>query len=376
MTEQRPPIAPDRQTGLPRPPQAPRIYAGTAVTVRPLGRPRHALPAQEVWGPPLEWVTTSRREFCRDVAIALLLAGVVAALIWWGRGLTIGDHPVALAGTVGALTVLCWMWLGTREWLLAGARWVQHGKSWVSLYELTDVTADGVTGISLVDAAGRCIHRLDLTLAQRNQRLWDLVYNGIVAGIRAGTVVPDDTTALFLDLTPSPMPAAGGGDVGSDPVAEPPPRPINPTPWWIGALLTTLAAGFFGVVAVSAFVAPDPDLPTRMGVFFGALALILAMGAAGAWAVLRRSRTDPTALTTSLGPERWWSTPAFVVLCLLLTVAGVAVLDSALPVGVVMTVGGVVAPAWKLLESYRDRREGDPAGRGAHDAGPESWSPQ
>lgn len=374
MTAWPQPTAPDRQTGLPRPPRAPRVYEGTAATVRPLGKPRYALPPQELWGPPLEWVTTSQRQFWRDLAIAVSLAGVVAALIWWGSGLSVREHPVTLAITVGALATLCWWLIGSREWLLAGARWLQQGKSWVSLYELSDVTVNG-GDISFTDSAGRSVHRLDLALAQRNQRLWDLVYNGIAASVHTGILVPDRTAALLLVL-PTPTAPTAGDEVGSAALAEPVAHPINPMPWRIGAGLGALAAGIFGVIAVSAFVAPNPELPTRMGFFFAALAVILAMMAAGAWRVLRLRRSDPTVLAGPLSPERWWSTPVLVVNGLLIAVAGVAVLDSAPPIGVIMTFCGVVAPVWQVLLSRRSRRDSSLPGSHAYGAGTETSPPQ
>ncbi|MCV7315709.1 hypothetical protein H7J77_09155 [Mycolicibacillus parakoreensis] len=323
-------------------------------------------------------MTTPRRQFWCDLAIALsLAAGVVAALIWWGGGLSVREHPVALVVTVGTLATLCWRLIGSREWLLAGAQWLQQGKSWVSLYELSDVTVNG-SDISFADSAGRSVHSLDLTLAQRNQRLWDLVYNGIAASMRTGALVLDETAALLLVLPPPTAPTAptAGDEVASAALAEPAPHPVNPIPWRIGAGLSALAAGFFGVIAVGTFAAPEPELPTRMGFFFAALALILAMMAAGAGRVLRLCRTDPTVVAGLLGPERWWSTPAFVVNGLLIAVAGVAVLDSAPPIGAVMTFGGVVAPVWQVLLSRRSRGESGLPGRHAHEAGTEASPPQ
>ncbi|MGH3327464.1 MAG: hypothetical protein ACRDPT_06680 [Streptomycetales bacterium] len=82
------------------------------------------------------------------------------------------------------------VWAASGQVITAGADWVYLKKGrtvqWVRLYELTEVKVkiNGVTyHLALKDSAGR---NFDVRLAelQTRQKLWDLVYAGIVHSVR------------------------------------------------------------------------------------------------------------------------------------------------------------------------------------------------
>jgi hypothetical protein len=136
-----------------------------------------------------------------------LLAGVALAVI----GATV---PTANSGGVAWVTTWYWwvffalcalvgygVFIGT--WIACGATWLQNGKRWVSIYELTEVRikASGTNHmLRLTDSAGRTIGSLKLIAVQRNPKLWDLVYNGIQHSVATGKATPPSGTRKILRL--------------------------------------------------------------------------------------------------------------------------------------------------------------------------------
>lgn len=88
-------------------------------------------------------------------------------------------------------------------WLAAGATWLQNGRYWVDVYQLTEVKI-GAAGVNQVlrlkDSAGREIRSLKLRDVQRNQALWDLAYNGIRHSVATGGASPSQGTRRILQL--------------------------------------------------------------------------------------------------------------------------------------------------------------------------------
>lgn len=150
-------------------------------------------------GPVLEW----RQETLRSSIIAGVILVLIGACIptfnstgfaWltqWGWWLYL-----ALCFVVGFA-----VFRGT--WTAAGATWLQNGKAWVATYELTriEVKASGTNQmLRLTDSAGRSIGSLKLMAVQRNQALWDLVYNGILHSVTTGKANPSPGSRKILKL--------------------------------------------------------------------------------------------------------------------------------------------------------------------------------
>lgn len=191
------PSCPDTRTGQPRPPRAHRKFHGRQTT--PTDRhPRKAPPPPEQQGPRLEWYQEGPR--------GALTSGLLGAVI------------VAVAGTLisGPEWVTQWyMWLLPiitgflvfitlrKDWVAAGARWLQHKNTWVDTYDLVDVTigANGMNQVlKLTDSQGRRIQTLPLRDVQENADLWDLVYNGILHSTVNGKANPPRGTRVILKL--------------------------------------------------------------------------------------------------------------------------------------------------------------------------------
>ncbi len=97
-----------------------------------------------------------------------LITGLAWVQYWWNYAI--------FAGIVGGL-----YWSSHRDYLAAGAEWLQSRRNWVRTYELTKVkylSTPGGFHVRLTDAHDRTvacsIHEL-----HGNPALWDLVYNGI-----------------------------------------------------------------------------------------------------------------------------------------------------------------------------------------------------
>ncbi|MDG3009190.1 hypothetical protein G4X40_03415 [Rhodococcus sp. D2-41] len=200
IPEQLPPC-PDAQTGLPRPPQAPRGYKGKNRT--PTNRiPRKAPPPPEGQGPRIEWFQESNRSSLVAGGLTIVFMAAFFTLrngFGWAT-----NWAVWLTFFLTGLAIFsCFR----NSWVAAGARWLQWRKAgWVDVYTLTkiNIRASGPNAyIDLADSAGRSISP-KLSDIQDSQRIWDLVYNGIVHSVANGTADPDRKTRLNLKLPPRP----------------------------------------------------------------------------------------------------------------------------------------------------------------------------
>lgn len=198
------PPRPDPYTGEPRPPEAPSKLA------RP-GKRRSARwarypPAPEGCGPVLEWFQPAVGSMAVSVGLVtsgLLLVGVI---------LFAGFHsllqPQAVPVLVGGGVLSAAMVVGdsllprgliNNVRVSAGADWLAVPSGWVDTYELDAVAVQGtlVPDVVLTDSAGRMI-QISVADLQANQRLWDLVHNGLLHSDTQGAVISDDArTWLF-----------------------------------------------------------------------------------------------------------------------------------------------------------------------------------
>lgn len=192
------PPQPDPQTGQPRPPRAPTTFASNEST--PTNRPaRNHPPLPEGQGPTLEWRQDTAKGALGSGVIAAAIVAVVPTLETQGFGWVTTWYwwpSIALAGLLIYLIMRA-------SWLAAGARWLQYKDQWVDTYELTHVhvQASGANMmLRLTDSAGRSIGSLTLKGIQRNQALWDLVYNGILHSVVTGRANPPTNVRTLLKL--------------------------------------------------------------------------------------------------------------------------------------------------------------------------------
>ena len=169
------PPKPDPTTGEPHPPQAPREWFDFPGEREQDPHQAGAWPRE--LGPLLECYTPSKKNSTANAGIsALLMAGgctlIFAGFDWvsqWWVWLFIA--LVAAASYLSIRNSTC----------SAGAEWFFHNKKWVRQYELSSVKVKmrfSNRYLHLTDQDGRKTATF-LGDIQANQRLWDLVYNGI-----------------------------------------------------------------------------------------------------------------------------------------------------------------------------------------------------
>lgn len=195
------PPQPDVNTGTPRPPRAPRSFGGNDVTPTDR-RPRNHPPSPEERGPILEWrQETPRSAVWMGVVTALIILGLPTVNSWsvtWVLRPSLSFFWILSLGGGWLIYKIF-----SNAWLAAGATWLQNGRYWVDVYQLTrvEVKASGVNQmLRLRDSAGREIGSLKLGDVQRNQDLWDLVYNGIRHSVAAGSANPSPGSRRILEL--------------------------------------------------------------------------------------------------------------------------------------------------------------------------------
>jgi hypothetical protein len=184
------PARPDRATGLPRPPAAPRwtLTAPTAQGDLHLAvddaPPDGVRPPPPGYGPVLE---VHRGTDYDSLIFVGLLAGLfgLGALVevrilgyWWLWAVFV---VLAVLGVRGI----------RRTYLAAGADYLQDGDACVDLYALTEIVVgvgQGQHWVTLVDREG---HRTTAPTGElhANAALWDLVYNGIRHSVADGARV-------------------------------------------------------------------------------------------------------------------------------------------------------------------------------------------
>lgn len=192
------PVRPDRWTGEPRPPRAPRKES-SADGATPFDRERKGRPAPAGLGAVLEWNQESGADATKAGAIGM---GLVVAFFTVRDG-GVGWMSDWIAWLYAAFAGVVMWWAYLKHWVAAGADWVQQKKKWVNTYELT-LVREGVfaavnRGITLIDADGR---RVDLNLkpVQSNPAMWDLVYNGIRHSVVSGDCEISESTCRMLDI--------------------------------------------------------------------------------------------------------------------------------------------------------------------------------
>ena len=188
------PPQPDRQTGEPRPPQAPRVLGlarDSAKTTASAGAPPAGRgPALAVHGD--EWWSAP---------VAALILSVITAVIfsfqsddWFADPFSLG-----LVGMVFAVTLV-------REWkvkIVAGADWLRVNNKWVDTYQLTHIQLRGLWFgwmLRLKDNDGRRV-RTYMSDLEANQELWALSYNGMLHSAYNGAHI-NNLAAGILQLKP------------------------------------------------------------------------------------------------------------------------------------------------------------------------------
>ncbi|MHA6798921.1 hypothetical protein [Bounagaea algeriensis] len=183
------PPKPDPVSGEPRPPRAPGFNKGDKPPKdqdRDRDQSIRRMPSPpEGEGRMLEWYRHSQRN-----AILGGLLGFVFIVI----GVTL------LQGFNLTWMTIWWMWpliglfaLGVYSSFrsvecAAGAEWLKVGKSWVRMYELTEIKArhrSHSIHLDFKDSTGRelMVKSDDI---QEDRDIWDLVYNGILHSVIAG----------------------------------------------------------------------------------------------------------------------------------------------------------------------------------------------
>ncbi|MHA6798302.1 hypothetical protein [Bounagaea algeriensis] len=195
------PPRPEPDSGEPRPPRARRL------TTQPTRRsgsledlPMRLQSPPEGEGAVLEW---HQHDYRCDVGLAVVLIPLYAVVL----GGLIAVNP----GWPWWLMLLLAPFLGWELYATrglhcsAGAEWLQTPKGWVRLYELRAVkyTFRGVNdALRLEDAGGRTVE-LPTADVLGNQRLWDLVYNGIRHSTVLGGATTNAMARKALEIPPA-----------------------------------------------------------------------------------------------------------------------------------------------------------------------------
>lgn len=183
------PPRPDPTTGEPRPPRAPGLlHPQRSAQQRERARvtdPSKAPAPPAGQGPLLTWFKTSRREALLITATGIPLFPLGVTVL---QGFSIEWMKYWLPWLVMIPFVLAIYSVQRTVECSAGAEWLQVGKTWVRLYELTKITAkhrSSAIHIDFEDSTGREV-RVQADDLQHNRELWDLVYNGILHSVIAG----------------------------------------------------------------------------------------------------------------------------------------------------------------------------------------------
>lgn len=198
-TDELPP-KPDVQTGEPRPPSAPLVESTGPSTYeqdREIDTKSKPSPP-DGRGPVLEWFRENRRSGVMSFLVGfffLVAAGTIKEWsfswmsVWW-----LWLFPVGLGGIL--------YFAFRRKVIAAGADWYKSGSHWVDIYELKSVkvkVAPGRLDLVLHDRSGRSIVTTCLAI-EKNRKLWDLVYNGIVHSVKDHPVETNKASRQYLDL--------------------------------------------------------------------------------------------------------------------------------------------------------------------------------
>lgn len=182
------PPRPDPTTGEPRPPRAPGLLHKRSAKQQERARVTDpskapAPPAGE--SPLLTWFKTSRREALLITAWVLPVFPIGVTVL---QGFSIEWMKYWQPWVVLPLIMLAIYSVQRTVECSVGAEWLQVGKTWVRLYELTKITAkhrSSAIHIDFEDSAGREV-RVQADDLQKNREMWDLVYNGVLHSVIAG----------------------------------------------------------------------------------------------------------------------------------------------------------------------------------------------
>ncbi len=200
MRDAVPPPMPDPNTGEPRPPAAPRTV--DTVEGERAADPGSLPAGPQGKGPVLEWYRESGSAARRAavvtlvvllLAVSLVFGGMEWAGIWWVWLLVLAG-PVLVFASTRATT------------LLAGADWLHVNGATVATYELDTVRLSGSAGglyLDLRDTGGGEVG-VRISDLQKNDALWDLVYNGILHSLFRGPVRTNEQARAVLELPHPP----------------------------------------------------------------------------------------------------------------------------------------------------------------------------
>lgn len=201
-TSQLPP-RPDPRTGEPRPPEAPidgRRRMGEQ-DENGLNKIPSAPPGR---GPVLEWFVPSRSSSW-ITALVIPVIGF-ALLTFWDTGFGWMKAWYLWAILLAPIPYMFWQDSGSR--VSAGADWVScfEGR-YLRTYELTKVKMSvGGTGrwLDLEDGQGGALY-INAAELQRNPKVWDLVYLGILYSVHEGGAETNKLARRHLQLDNPPF---------------------------------------------------------------------------------------------------------------------------------------------------------------------------
>ncbi|WP_216207709.1 hypothetical protein [Amycolatopsis aidingensis] len=214
------PPRPDPETGEPFPPHAPGFRNDKGVAPEH-DRSRstklsHKPPPLEGAGPALAWHRHSRRSNIRGffVALGLMFGGAFVMFLFEGDLGGLGYWQIWII-----ILVFAYLASGPLDYQTtsAGADWIKwdYNKRWyqrrarsnhLKIYELTRIEgyfAGGMLHIRFEDHEGRGADRQVGDL-QRDRRIWDLFYNGLLHSVANGAEINRTAVELLkLDETPA-----------------------------------------------------------------------------------------------------------------------------------------------------------------------------
>lgn len=205
------PPKPDPISGEPRPPRAPGFHKADKPpkdedrdrdqTIRRMPTP------PEGEGRMLEWYRHSQRSATLGGLIAFVIAVVGLTLM---QGFSFAWMQFWFVWALLALIALGIYAIFRAVECAVGAEWLKVGKSWVRLYELTEIKArhrSNAIHLDFVDSTGRKV-MVKSDDIQEDRDMWDLVYNGVLHSVIAGGA---ETNSLVHSAFQVPRPEGWTG---------------------------------------------------------------------------------------------------------------------------------------------------------------------
>ncbi|WP_275294958.1 hypothetical protein [Amycolatopsis sp. La24] len=211
------PPRPDRETGEPFPPHGLSYFRGGEAAsehdVHRESRLAHRPDPPPGLGPVLAWHRESRRGKIALIltSAAILIAGTLVISLFHRGGLGILTAWPIWAVIVVAVFLISspfsyFTYAAGADWLMVErTRWGVKSRAWIDTYELTKIDAAyGGTTFHL------WLYDKDMGLTrsseelQRDRRIWDLVYNGILHSVANGAQVSNQAIGILqLGKTPA-----------------------------------------------------------------------------------------------------------------------------------------------------------------------------